>query len=249
MNILLTNHLFATNYRITHCMQSSKEKLLIILGSTAVGKSDLALQLSKHINIEIINADTMQCFRSLDISTNKPTLEEQKQVPHHLFGIVDPTEEFSVIDFQKCARKLISEINQRGKLPVLVGGTNYYVQSVIFDDFLIENVNCDSVDQSNDLMNSSELKSENLYEELKKVDPEMAEKLHPNAIRKIKRYLEIYKTYKIKPSELLKKQKKTLHYDCFVIWLGCKKLVLNERIDKRTLKMIEVRFFVFKLIP
>lgn len=238
MNILLTNHLFATNYRITHCMQSSKEKLLIILGSTAVGKSDLALQLSKHINIEIINADTMQCFRSLDISTNKPTLEEQKQVPHHLFGIVDPTEEFSVIDFQKCARKLISEINQRGKLPVLVGGTNYYVQSVIFEDFLIEKgKNDDSMNQSN----SSELQSENLYEELKKVDPEIAAKLHPNAIRKIKRYLEIYKTHNIKPSELLKKQKKTLRYDCFVIWLGCAKDVLNERIDKRAHKMIEVR--------
>ncbi|MBP5600020.1 MAG: tRNA (adenosine(37)-N6)-dimethylallyltransferase MiaA, partial [Lachnospiraceae bacterium] len=107
--------------------------LVIIAGPTAVGKSALSIDLAKRINAEIISADSMQVYKGMDIGSAKITKEEMQGVPHHLIDILDPTKDFSVADFKDLAKKAASDIYKRGKIPMLVGGTGFYIQSLLYD--------------------------------------------------------------------------------------------------------------------
>ena len=118
--------------------------LVVILGSTGTGKSKLAIEIGKRLGGEIISADSMQVYKGLDIITNKVTAEEQSQCPHHMIDFVSPLKEFSVVDFRNMALPLIEDIKSRGKIPIVVGGTNYYIESVLWDILIDEDRNDNS---------------------------------------------------------------------------------------------------------
>ena len=163
--------------------------LLIIVGPTAVGKTELSLSLAEEINAEIISADSMQVYRGMDIGTAKPSREERARVPHHLIDVADPREEFSVGDYLKLSEQAIADIRNRGKVPLVVGGTGLYVRALT--NGLIEGPSADW-----ELRAEMEEKERNspglLYSILDKVDPVSAAKIQPADIRRIIRALEVY---------------------------------------------------------
>lgn len=117
--------------KILQADESSREKILVILGATSAGKSSLAIKLAEILQTEIISADSMAVYKNFDIGTAKPTADELKKIPHHLINILDAEEKFSVMEFVRCAKKIISEINSRGKIPIVVGGTGLYIQALV----------------------------------------------------------------------------------------------------------------------
>ncbi|KAL5708997.1 tRNA dimethylallyltransferase [Ranunculus cassubicifolius] len=191
----------------------AKPKIVIIMGATGAGKSKLAIDLSSHFPIEIINADSMQVYKSLDILTNKVPLHEQKGVPHHLLGIIPPNVEFTSKDFRDSAIQIIDEIISRHRLPVIVGGTNYYIQALV-SPFLLG----DLVEEMDDLCLKDDTGDKGLeykfeegdeesggdYQRLKEIDPESADRIHPNDFRKISQYLGVYARTSVLPSRIFK---------------------------------------------
>lgn len=167
------------------------DRLLVVVGPTAVGKTALGVELALSFNGEIISGDSMQVYKLLDIGTAKIRPEEARGIPHHLIDIREPDESFSVADFQQLAREKISEINQRGKLPILLGGTGLYVQAVLDKYEFGPQVEDHSYRQ--ELQKLAAKKGQIfLHEQLKEVDPQAADKLHPNDLRRIIRALEYY---------------------------------------------------------
>lgn len=194
---------------------NSKPKVVVIMGGTGSGKSKLAIDLGSYFPIEIINADSMQVYQGLDVLTNKVTPQEQKGVPHHLLGNISPHIEFTAKDFRDSAISIINEVWSRNKLPVIVGGTNYYIQALV-SPFLLD----DSVEdaEANCLRDSQEdeqpdveveLMSEDYdcsYNRLKDIDPVAASRIHPNNGRKINQYLSLYARFGVIPSKLLQER-------------------------------------------
>ncbi|MBW7651893.1 tRNA (adenosine(37)-N6)-dimethylallyltransferase MiaA [Anoxybacillus sp. ST4] len=209
------------------------EKVVVLIGPTAVGKTKMSIELAKHLDGEIINGDSMQVYKGLDIGTAKIQREEMEEIPHHLLDIKEPYESFSVAEFQTLARSLIQQITNRGKLPIIVGGTGLYIQSVIYDYQF-------SSAPSNDLYRQSleRCSSIELYEELKKIDPISAERIHPNNVRRVIRALEIYHCTGKTMTEWLKEQKRQLVYNTALIGLTMEREKLYERINKRVDQMI-----------
>src|SRR5699024_10794624 len=185
-----------------------KEKVIVIVGPTAVGKTELSLNLAKDLNGEIISGDSMQVYKELDIGTDKVTLKEREMVNHHLIDIMEMTEDFTVSDFQSKARNLIKEINGRGKIPIIVGGSGLYIQSVLYDYQFPAQARDEAI--TKDLENQIDTHGiEPLYNKLKEIDPEQAKKIHPNNHRRVVRALEIYKTSGLTMSEIQARQKFT----------------------------------------
>ncbi len=164
--------------------------LLIIVGPTAVGKTDTAISLAKKLKGEIISADSMQIYKFMDIGTAKPTKVEQKGIPHYMMDFVDPSEAFSVAEFQAKATELIEELSTAGKLPIVAGGTGLYVNSLMYKmDFT-------STVSNWELRNSLEKEAQlygNLYihNKLKETDPKAAERIHPNNVKRVIRAIEV----------------------------------------------------------
>jgi len=184
-------------------MPDNKVPLLVVAGPTASGKTTLGIALAKEFNGEIISADSMQIYKELDVATAKPTLEEMEGIPHHLISITDMDTEFSVADYVSLARDKIIEIYSRGKLPILVGGTGLYINS------LINNINFDNAETDGAVRKKlmGELESlgiEALYERLKIIDPTTAESVPVQNVVRIIRALEIYELTGIKFSEYKK---------------------------------------------
>jgi tRNA dimethylallyltransferase len=168
------------------------QPLVVILGPTAAGKSDIAVEVALHCHGEVISADSVQLYRHFQIGSAQLSESEQRGVPHHLLGILEPDAEFSVARFQELARQKITEIAGRGKLPFLVGGTGLYIQAVVdpyefpeVDDGLLEL-------RQHYRQFQAEGRGEELYHELQQVDPVSAERLHPNDSRRVSRALEVY---------------------------------------------------------
>lgn len=185
-------------------------KVVVVMGATGAGKSRLAVDLASHFaGVEVVSADSMQVYGGLDVLTNKVPLHEQKGVPHHLLSVIDPSVEFTCRDFRDHAVPIIEGILDRGGLPVIVGGTNFYIQALVspflFDDMaqdiegLTLNDHLDEIGLDND-------DEAGLYEHLKKIDPVAAQRIHPNNHRKIKRYLELYESTGALPSDLFQGQ-------------------------------------------
>ncbi len=165
--------------------------LIVIVGPTAVGKSEIAVEIALRLSGEIISADSVQVYKYLKIGTAKLSPTEQKGVPHHLLDFLEPDEDFSVAQFQRLARKKIREISARGKLPFLVGGTGLYIQAVI-DRYQFPSMK-GLRGVRNKLRNKVEQgRGGELYEELKRIDPNAALRLHPSDYRRITRALEVY---------------------------------------------------------
>lgn len=170
---------------------SIKEPLIILTGPTAVGKTALSVTLAKAIGGEIISADSMQVYRHMDIGSAKVTKEEMAGVPHHLIDVLEPTEEFNVVLFQQMARQAVEEICGRGHIPVLVGGTGFYIQALLYDIDFTEN------DENTELRRSlEEIARRNgpdaLYERLREIDPESCESIHAHNVKRVIRAIEFY---------------------------------------------------------
>lgn len=228
-------------------MPTTDRPLLVIYGSTGAGKSKLAIDIAIRLNGEIISADSMQVYKGLDIITNKVTDAEQKLCPHHLIGFLHPLEEYNIHHFQKDARLIIEDIYSRNKLPIICGGTNYYIHSVLWNHLVKENFEIDTVKENEFEDRMMKLTPDEIYNELKAVDPEYAKTLHPKCTRKIVRSLQIYDRTKKKHSEYLLDQKQQnedsgsslLYTNICGIHVHCDSEVLNSRIDKRVNKMLE----------
>jgi len=207
------------------------EKIVTIVGPTAVGKTKLSIELAKKLNGEIISGDAMQIYRGMDIGTAKIKPTEMEGIVHHLLDEKNPDERYSVAEFQKTVRAKIDEISERGKMPIIVGGTGLYVKAVLYDYEFTEEV------QPSDKQYEG-LTNEEIHAKLASIDPESAEVLHPNNRRRIMRALDIYYETNTTKSETLKKQEKKLLYDVTLVGLTDDRAVLYERINARVDQMI-----------
>lgn len=221
-------------------MSDKKIPLLVVCGPTASGKTAAGAALAKEYGGEVISADSMQIYKGLDIATAKPTEEETEGIPHHLISEIDMGESFSVADYTSLAKRKISEIAERGKLPILVGGTGLYINS------LIDNVNFDTAETDGAVRRRLEqetatLGNEAMHERLRAVDPETAEAVPSQNIVRIIRALEIYELTGLKFGDYKKMNRgKDSPYNACMIGLNFRdRGKLYERIDRRVTLMAE----------
>ncbi|MGN0278359.1 MAG: tRNA (adenosine(37)-N6)-dimethylallyltransferase MiaA [Lachnospiraceae bacterium] len=214
------------------------KKLVILTGPTAVGKSELAVKLAKEIGGEIISADSMQVYRHMDIGSAKILPEEMESIPHHLIDVLEPTEEFNVVVFQKMAKNAMEGIRQRGHIPILTGGTGFYIQAVLYDiDFTHNDEDSRLRRQLEQLANDKG--NEILYERLKQIDPESCETIHPNNVKRVIRAIEFYEKTGKKISQHNREQHENLSPYRFAYFvLNDERAKLYDRIDKRVEKML-----------
>ena len=202
-----------------------------VIGTTGVGKSQLGIDLAKRFNGEIINSDSMQVYKGFDIITNK---HKNLEVPHHLLSFVEG--EYRIDEYERDASSIIEQLHHQGKLPIVVGGTAYYATCLLFKDMLVTG----GVDVEEDRT------TEDLYAELQKVDPVMAERWHPNDRRKIIRSLGLYHGG-LKQSDLYASQRgqrlQEARYPTLIFWLWSEQSILDEKLDRRVDEMIEEGLF------
>lgn len=213
-------------------------KLIILTGPTAVGKTELSINLAKRLNGEIISADSAQVYKGLDVGSAKIKPEEMKGVPHHLIDIYDPNFSFDVTVFQREAKRLVNEIISRGHIPIVVGGTGFYIQALLYDiDFCDEDNDENGVTEKNIIEKKlTELAKDPvaLHNKLREVDPVSADKIHYNNVRKVMRALEFYHLHSYPISEHNENErKKESIYDSYYFVLTMNREKLYERINKR----------------
>ncbi len=210
--------------------------LLVIVGPTAIGKSQLALHLAQDFDGEIISADSRQVYRHMDIGTAKPTRQELSLVPHHLINIVNPDEDFSLAQYQRLAYKAIGDIQQRNKLAILVGGSGLYVWSIV-EGWEIPRVPPDPEFRHGLEAKIVEGRADELYQELAKADPVAAQRINQGNVRRMIRALEIYRYTNTPPSQLQYKQ--ALPFNTLIIGLTADRAELYRRVDLRIDEMIK----------
>uniref|UniRef100_A0A8C9I113 tRNA dimethylallyltransferase n=1 Tax=Piliocolobus tephrosceles TaxID=591936 RepID=A0A8C9I113_9PRIM len=224
--------------------------LVVILGATGTGKSTLALQLGQRLGGEIVSADSMQVYEGLDIITNKVSAQEQRICRHHMISFVDPlVTNYTVVDFRNRATALIEDIFARDKIPIVVGGTNYYIESLLWK--VLVNTKPQQMGTEKVIDRKVELEKEDglvLHKRLSQVDPEMAAKLHPHDKRKVARSLQVFEETGISHSEFLHRQHTEegggplggplkFSNPC-ILWLHADQAVLDKRLDKRVDNML-----------
>ena len=216
-----------------------KEKLFILMGPTAVGKTGLSIELAKSLNGEIISADSMQIYRYLDIGTAKVTIDEMSGIPHHLLSIVNPDDSFTVSSYKEMASKHITDINNKGKLPIVVGGTGLYINSLVYklnfaqvapDESIRDRLNSIVLDKGNDY----------LHKLLLNIDPESGARISINDTKRIIRAIEIYELTGQTMTEYNKDFRVfNENYDLIMICLNMDRSKLYDRINQRVDLMIE----------
>jgi len=216
-----------------------KPRVYVIGGPTASGKSNLAVELAKRINGEIISADSMQIYKDMDIGTAKINAEEMQGIQHYMIDFLSPEERYSVSNFKKDAEKAIEEILDKGKTPIIVGGTGLYIDSLIYGiEFQDEEIDTEYRQELNQIAEKQGL--EDLYNQALKIDPEAMQKISPNDKKRIIRVLEIYhKTGKTKTETEKESRKNEVKYDYKVFAITMDREKLYSRIEKRVDKMIE----------
>lgn len=218
--------------------EQKKIEVVAIVGPTASGKTALSIKFAKAFNGEIINGDSMQVYKGLDIGTAKITEEEMEGIPHHLLSFKEPTESFSVAEYQKLVREKICEIQSKGKLPIIVGGTGLYVQSVLYDFQFTD----ESVPEQVRKKYYEELEQIGpcaMHERLAKLDPKTAKTIHPNNTRRVIRALEMIELHGIAKSEEQHQRGNIPIYHHLIIGMNMDREVLYERINKRVDIMME----------
>ncbi|TGB04723.1 tRNA (adenosine(37)-N6)-dimethylallyltransferase MiaA [Halobacillus salinus] len=215
-----------------------KPIVISVVGPTAVGKSKLGVEIAKQMNGEVISGDSMQIYRTMDIGTAKVTEEEKDGIVHHMIDIKNPEDEFSVAEFQESVQELIQEIDSRGKLPIIVGGTGLYIQATLYDfkfseekkdTAVIDRLERDAEDQGMEAM----------YHRLKEIDPIQASKVHPNNRRRVLRALEVYETTGKAMSDHQTEQPKESPFRPILIGLQMDRDELYTRINRRVDQMME----------
>ena len=220
-------------------MTETKNPLIILTGPTAVGKTSLSIKLAKRIGGEIISADSMQVYRYMDIGSAKIKKEEMDGIPHHLIDILDPEDEFNVYIFQKMAKECLTGIYKRGHIPIVAGGTGFYIQALLYDVSFEQEEENTSVRQKLEML-AEEKGNEYIHGQLKEVDPASAEAIHENNIKRVIRALEFYELNGISISQHNKQQKEkaSAYNSCYFV-LNDDREKLYERIDKRVDIMLE----------
>lgn len=218
-------------------MAMEKRPLIILTGPTAVGKTALSIGLAKALKGEIISADSMQVYRGMDIGTAKITPEQMQGVPHHLIDILSPREEFHVADFQKRCKEAMEDIYARGKCPIIVGGTGFYIQSVLYDIDFSETEADTTFRKSMEQLAEKE-GAQALHDRLEKVDAASARTIHPNNVKRVIRALEYYHQTGERMSEHNEKQqKKQSPYRFRYYVLRLPREILYQRINQRVEEM------------
>ncbi len=205
------------------------DKVVVITGPTAVGKTKLSIAIAKKFNTELINADAYQVYKKMNIGTAKATIEEQDNVKHHLLDYLEPTDEFSISDYQKIVRRVIDEMNQKNKLPILVGGSGLYIDSVINEYHFDEEKRVET-NEFDDLSNDE------LHKVLEELDFDASKKIHQNNRKRVLRAIELAKYPDKKDS---RSQRDVPYYDTLCIFLADDRDKLYDRINKRVDLMIE----------
>ena len=207
--------------------------LIILTGPTAVGKTDLSIRLAKAVGGEIISADSMQAYRHMDIGSAKVTGEEMEGVPHHLIDVLEPTQAFHVVLFQKLAKEAMAEIYGRGHIPVVAGGTGFYIQALVYDIDFTENDGDPAVRAR--LEETAKAKGAGyLHHMLKDIDPAAADQIHANNIKRVIRAIEFYEKTGTRISDHNEaERKKESPYDFLYYVLNTDRAALYDRIDRR----------------
>lgn len=211
------------------------ENLVIITGPTGIGKTELSLELAKKYKGEIISSDSMQIYKKLNIGTAKIDLNKTS-IPHHMIDIIEPSDNFTVADFKNQAKKIITDINNKGGLPFLIGGTGLYINSLVYNlDFTETQPDYDYRDELREILDQEG--SEFLYEKLQDQDRAMAEKIHKNNAQRIIRALEILKSGNKKGDNF---REENNDYNLIYIGLNMDRAKLYEKINQRVDKMIDL---------
>ncbi|WP_314021834.1 tRNA (adenosine(37)-N6)-dimethylallyltransferase MiaA [Mogibacterium diversum] len=217
-------------------MTIGNKKVYIIGGPTAAGKSIVALYLAKRVKGEIVNCDSVQLYKYMDIGSAKPSQKDMKAIPHHLYGFVDPSDDITVAQYQKLAFEKIDEILARGNTPIVVGGTGLYLNSLIYKmSFAAKPINLKRRDELEHLAEARG--NEYLFELLSAVDPDAAARIHPNNIRKIIRAIEAYELGS--KLESMDKLEPNTKYDFKINIVNMEREWLYTRINRRVDKLME----------
>ena len=215
-----------------------KQPLLVLTGPTAVGKTKLSIALARAVGGEIISADSMQVYRHMDIGSAKIKKEEMQGIPHHLIDVLDPTEDFHIVLFQKMAKEAMADIYSRGHIPILTGGTGFYIQAVTRD------IDFTEAEQENGYRKKWEAialsqGAEALHRMLRDIDPKSAEEIHPNNVKRVIRALEFYHQNGVPISSHNEAQKQqTSPYNLAYFVLNAPRPLLYERIEARVDEML-----------
>ena len=215
-------------------IKNEKPKIVVICGPTASGKTALGIQVAQQANGEIISSDSMQIYKDMDIGTAKPTPEERAQAVHHLVDFVSPDQRYSVADFKKDATEKIEDILSRGKLPIIVGGTGLYVNSLIHNIEYKEEIT--DIEYRNEL---EKVDLETLYKQAQEIDPEATAKVSQNDRKRITRILEIYHTTGKTKTQMEAESRKEVKYDYKIFVLTPERDKLYERINLRVDLMMQ----------
>ncbi len=218
-----------------------KERLVVLIGPTAVGKTALSLALARRLDAEIISGDSMLFYRGFDIGTAKPTKEERAAVPHHFIDILAPEASFNVMDFQRLAREEIGRIAARGKLPLVVGGTGLYIKSLL-EGYVFNETSGDRAYREKLERLAQEKGKAFVHGLLQEADPEAAARLHVNDFRRVVRALEVASLGNEHISEQREAAGGELAYDAYVIGLRRERQALYARIEERVDAMLEAGF-------
>ena len=216
-----------------------KQPLIILTGPTASGKTALSVELAKRIGGEIISADSMQVYRYMDVGSAKVTTEEMDGVPHHLIDVLDPQDSFNVVTFQEMAKEAMKKIYANGHIPIVAGGTGFYIQALLYDiDFTDNDGDMEYRHHLEEL--AKEHGAEVLHSMLKEVDPPSAEAIHANNVKRVIRALEFYKKtgQRISDHNEEERQKESPYNFAYYV-LNMDRATLYDRIDLRVDKMIE----------
>ena len=213
-------------------------KIIVIVGPTAVGKTYVSVELGKKFQTEIISADSMQIYKGMNIGTAKVSKDEMQGINHHMLDLINPDENYSVSDFKNDAEAVIDRMHANNSVPIIVGGSGLYVNSLIYD---LDFGKAKSDDKIRDYYTNfyKEHGEDALYEKLKEIDPESAEKIHKNNVKRVIRALEVHEITGKKFSELNTNiRKQSDKYECILVGLSMDRKVLYDRINHRVDKMI-----------
>lgn len=215
-----------------------RQKVLVLIGPTAVGKTELSLSMAERLSAEIVSADSMQVYRGMDIGTAKASPAERKRIPHHLLDVVNPDKTFNVADYVALAEEVLASLQNKQVVPIITGGTGLYIDALL-DGFLFPDATADPKIRQQ-LEEEAKINPLSLHKELEKVDPVSANKFHPNDLRRVIRALEVYRRTGEPISELQKKKQSSERpYNPLYIGLTRHRPELYNRVNKRVDQMIE----------